>query len=284
MQVQELDADTPADQVVAALTADGAVIVHDLLPPDVVKAINTEVDPYVDAADPDMRHLNPGVQYFHAQTRHVSGLAGKSRTFATEVMIHPLLMSVCDTILGPSCARYQLNLAHLLERLPGAPDQFWHQDELVWNLVPEPKPELQLASVIALVDFTAENGATRVFPGSNHWEAGRYPAGEKPEIAEMPAGSAILYLGSTFHGGGAHTGTEPRRGVHLSYTLGWLRTEENNYLAVPPEIACELPRECQEVLGYAVHDAIERGGGYLGMLDMRDPIVMFEEGWPGSSR
>ena len=283
MQLQTLEADTPADQVVAALEADGAVIVHELLPADVVKAINTEVDPFVDAADPDMRHLNPGVQYFHAQTRHVSGLAGKSRTFATEVMIHPLLMSLCDTILGPSCARYQLNLAHLLERLPGAPDQFWHQDELVWNLVPEPKPELQLASVIALVDFTAENGATRVFPGSNHWESGRYPADEKPGIAEMPAGSAILYLGSTFHGGGAHTGTEPRRGVHLSYTLGWLRTEENNYLAVPPEIAGELPRECQEVLGYAVHDAIERGGGYLGMLDMRDPIVMFEEGWRGST-
>jgi ectoine hydroxylase-related dioxygenase (phytanoyl-CoA dioxygenase family) len=280
MQLQTLDADTPAEQVAAALEADGAVIVHNLLAPDVVKAINSEVDPYVDAADPDMRHLNPGVQIFHAQTRHVSGLAGKSRTFATEVMIHPLLMSLCDQILGPSCARYQLNLAHLLERLPGATDQFWHQDELVWNLVPEPKPELQLASVIALVDFTADNGATRVFPGSNLWESGRYPGGEQPEIAVMPAGSAILYLGSTFHGGGAHTGTEPRRGVHLSYTLGWLRTEENNYLAVPPEVACELPRECQEVLGYAVHDAIERGGGYLGMLDMRDPVVMFEEGWP----
>src|SRR4029077_7803274 len=104
------------------------------------------------------------------------------------------------------------------------------------NLVPEPKPELQVASVIALVDFTAGNGATRVFPGSHKWEAGRYPAaGDEPEIAVMPAGSAILYLGSTFHGGGAHTGGEPRRGVHLSYTLGWLRTEENNYLAVPPE-------------------------------------------------
>ena len=282
MQLQTLDVDTPAEQVAAALEADGAVIVHDLLPTDVVQAINAEVDPYVAAADPDMRHLNPGVQFFHAQTRHVSGLAGKSPTFATEVMIHPLLMSLCDTILGPSCARYQLNLAHLLERLPGATDQFWHQDELVWNLVPEPKPELQLASVIALVEFTADNGATRVFPGSNHWEAGRYPADEQPEIAVMPAGSAILYLGSTFHGGGAHTGTAPRRGVHLSYTLGWLRTEENNYLAVPPEIACELPRECQEVLGYAVHDAIERGGGYLGMLDMRDPVVMFEEGWPNT--
>jgi len=152
----------------------------------------------------------------------------------------------------------------------------------VWNLVPEPKPELQLASVIALVDFTAENGATRVFPGSHRWAPGRSPTNEEAVIAEMPAGSAIVYLGSTFHGGGAHTGTDPRRGVHLSYTLGWLRTEENNYLAVPPEVAARLPRRCQEVLGYAVHDAIERGGGYLGMLDLRDPIALFEEGWPSA--
>jgi len=283
-QLQRVEAEVPAEQVAAALAQDGAVIVHDLVSGDVVDAINEEVQPFVDAADPDMRHLNPGVQLFHAQTRHVSGLAGKSPTFATEVMIHPLLMALCDTFLGPSCARYQLNLAHLLERLPGAAAQFWHRDEIVWNLVPEPKPELQLASVIALVDFTADNGATRVFPGSHRWEPGRYPTNDEAVAAEMPAGSAIVYLGSTFHGGGAHSGTQPRRGVHLSYTLGWLRTEENNYLAVPPEVACRLPRPCQEVLGYAVHDAIERGGGYLGMLDLRDPIELFDEGWPSSTR
>lgn len=281
MALQTFEAGTPASEVADALTRDGAVIVHDLLPPEVLPAINAEVDPYVEAADPDIRHLNPGVQIFHAGTRHVNGLAAKSYTFATEVMVHPLLMGLCDQILLPSCARYQLNLAHLIERLPGAPSQFWHTDELVWNLVPEPKPELQLASVIALVDFTAENGATRVFPGSNHWETGRYPTDDEAVVAEMPAGSAVVYLGSTFHGGGAHTGGEPRRGVHLSYTLGWLRTEENNYLAVPPEAAAKLPRECQEVLGYAVHDAIERGGGYLGMVDMLDPVEMLQDGWTG---
>ena len=280
--LQRMEVDTPAEQVVDALRQDGAVIIHGLLSTDVVTAINAEVQPFVDRADPDMRHLNPGVQFFHAQTRHVSGLAGKSHTFATEVMVHPLLMSVCDTILGPSCARYQLNLAHLLERLPGAGDQFWHRDEIVWNLVPEPKPELQLASVIALVDFTAANGATRVFPGSHRWEPDRYPTDDEAVAAEMPAGSAVVYLGSTFHGGGAHTGSAPRRGVHLSYTLGWLRTEENNYLAVPPEVACLLPRPCQEILGYAVHDAIERGGGYLGMLDLRDPVELLQEGWTGT--
>jgi ectoine hydroxylase-related dioxygenase (phytanoyl-CoA dioxygenase family) len=280
-RLQEFDADVPADSVVAALGEDGAVIVHELLPAAVVSAINDEVQPFVDRADPDMRHLNPGVQLFHAQTRHVSGLAGKSPTFATEVMVHPLLLAVCDAVLGPSCARYQLNLAHLLERLPGAGDQFWHRDEIVWNLVPEPKPELQLASVIALVDFTADNGATRIFPGSHRWDAGRSPSDDDAVAAVMPAGSAVIYLGSTFHGGGAHSGPAPRRGVHLSYTLGWLRTEENNYLAVPPAQARLLPRTCQEVLGYAVHDAIARGGGYLGMLDLRDPVELLGQGWPG---
>jgi ectoine hydroxylase-related dioxygenase (phytanoyl-CoA dioxygenase family) len=283
MMVERIEADAPPQQVVDALLQDGAVVIQDLLPPRVVRAINEEVQPFVDAADPEMRHLNPGVQVFHAQTRHVSGLAGKSRTFATDVMVHPLLMALCEAILGPSCARYQLNLAHLLERLPGAADQFWHQDEIVWNLVPRPHPELQLASVIALVDFTADNGATRVFPGSHRWEPGRYPAGDEAVVAEMPAGSAVVYLGSTFHGGGAHCGSAPRRGVHLSYTLGWLRTEENNYLAVPPEVASALPRQCQEVLGYAVHDAIERGGGYLGMLDLRDPVEMLAEGRDGAA-
>src|ERR1700693_4562633 len=105
-RLQRIEADAPAGQVEDALRQDGAVIVHDLVSPAVVAAINAEVQPFVDAADPDMRHLNPGVQIFHAQTRHVSGLAGKSPTFATEVMIHPLLMAVCDTILGPSGARY----------------------------------------------------------------------------------------------------------------------------------------------------------------------------------
>ena len=119
-QLQRVEAYAPTEQVVGALLQDGAVIVQNLLSRDVVSAINAEVQPFVDLADPDMRHLNPGVQIFHAQTRHVSGLAGKSPTFATEVMIHPLLMNLCDTILGPSCARYQLNLAHLLERIPGA--------------------------------------------------------------------------------------------------------------------------------------------------------------------
>ena len=66
--------------------------------------------------------------------------------------------------------------------------------------------------------------------------------------------------------------------MHQSWLLGWLRTEENHYLATPPEIARTLPRQAQELLGYAAHDALAAGGGYLGALDLRDPVEMLAEG------
>ena len=279
-ELRHMPSSAPVDDVVRRLREDGGVIVDDLIDATTVAAINREVDGYVEGADPAMRHLNPVIQvFFGDRTKHVSGLAGKSRTFATEVMIHPLFLGICDAILGPSCATYQLNLAHLIARGPGAEHQYLHRDELVWNLVPRPHPELQLASLVALVDFDVENGATRVVPGSHRWDHARHPKDDEIADAVMHAGSAVVYLGSTIHGGGANTTADRwRRGVHMSYTLGWLRTEENNYLAVPPAIARTLPRRCQEVLGYAVHDALQLAGGYLGMVSLRDPIELLDEG------
>ncbi|HZR82957.1 MAG TPA: phytanoyl-CoA dioxygenase family protein [Candidatus Binatia bacterium] len=277
-ELRRLPATAPAEDAVRILSEDGGLIVEDLIDARAIAAINADVDPWVSSADPAMRHLNPAIQiFFGDRTKHVGGLAGKSRTFATRVMIHPTFLGICDAILNPSCARYQLNLAHLIVRGPGADNQYLHRDEDVWNLLPRPHPEIQVASIVALVDFDAANGATRVIPGSHRWDRNRYPAPDEIADAEMRAGSAVVYLGSTMHGGGANaTADSWRRGVHISYTLGWLRTEENNYLAVPPELARELPRECQEVLGYAVHDAIEHGGGYLGMVALRDPIELLD--------
>ena len=52
------------------------------------------------------------------------------------------------------------HLGQILERGPGSQDQWLHRDDGVWADVPKPSPELQLASVIALVDFNRDNGAT----------------------------------------------------------------------------------------------------------------------------
>jgi len=281
------DADT--DKVCAALERDGAVIVEHMLPLDVVDRVNDEVECAVALADPFEDMFNPVMQAFHGPfTKQVPGVPGISRTFATDVMCHPTLLGICDRILLPSCARYQLNLGHLLQRGPGSEEQWPHRDEAVWSDVPRPHPELQLASVIAFVDFTADNGATRVVPGSHRWPdrwllpaeqmALTIPEPEQIAFAEMPAGSAVIYSGGTIHAGGANSTDVQRRGAHLSYCLGWLRTEENNVLSTPPALAASLPRQAQELLGYAIHDSIGRGGGYLGMVRMQDPVELLGRG------
>ncbi|MBM3672658.1 MAG: mitomycin antibiotic biosynthesis protein [Actinobacteria bacterium] len=260
-----------------------------MLPLDVVDRVNDEVECAVALADPFEDMFNPVMQAFHGPfTKQVPGVPGISRTFATDVMCHPTLLGICDRILLPSCARYQLNLGHLLQRGPGSEEQWPHRDEAVWSDVPRPHPELQLASVIAFVDFTADNGATRVVPGSHRWPdrwllpaeqmALTIPEPEQIAFAEMPAGSAVIYSGGTIHAGGANSTDVQRRGAHLSYCLGWLRTEENNVLSTPPALAASLPRQAQELLGYAIHDSIGRGGGYLGMVRMQDPVELLGRG------
>ena len=276
------------DAVCVALERDGVAIVEGLLPGDVVDRVNEEVDAAVDAASPDDEMFNPVMTAFHGpSTKQVTGVPGISRTFAVDVMCHPMYLALADRVLLPSCSRYQLNLGHLLQRGPGAEEQWLHRDELVWNDVPRPHPELQLASVVAFVDFTRENGATRIVPGSHRWPDRELPAAEQmsqppdPEqvaYAEMAAGSAVIYLGGTIHAGGSNVTDIPRRGAHLSYCLGWLRTEENNYLSSPPEYAATLPRTAQELLGYAIHDSIGRGSGYLGMVRMQDPVELLARG------
>jgi ectoine hydroxylase-related dioxygenase (phytanoyl-CoA dioxygenase family) len=275
-----LKASEPVAAAISALDENGAVVVEHLLDTPLLERLNRELDPFLAQAVPDRAFLNPALAWFFGKhTRHLTAVASKSACFVEEVLCHPFLMGVCDAILGPACARYQLNLAHVLDRGPAAEAQILHRDELVWVHMPQPHPELQIATMIALVDFSEENGATRVVPGSHLWPKDRIASDDEVVAAAMPAGSAVVYRGSTLHGGGANTSADEwRRGMHLSYVLGWLRTEENHYLGTPPEVARTLPRKAQEILGYAAHDAVADAGGYLGSLDLRDPVELLAEG------
>lgn len=290
-----LDDGRDTDAVLAALEADGAVLIDRFVPTEVTDAINREIDDDVDAAEAGMLAVNPTVQlFFGPRTKHVSALAAASPTFANKVMTHSVYRAVCDAVLLPSCSRWQLNLGHAIVRGPGAEAQWPHRDEDVWPHYPHPlpeggqrpatgaRPEIQVASLVALTPFRPETGATRVVPGSHRWPRDRRPEDHEIAVAELPVGGAVLYYGSTIHFAGANTTTDEwRRGVHVSFTLGWLRTEENNFLAVPPEVVATLSPAAQELLGYAVHDAIAEGGGYLGMVRMRNPRELLDEGTLG---
>ena len=272
---------TAAEDVLAALNDTGAVIIEDFIAPEVVARFNAELDNIM-AADSGRQQgftSEAIAEFFGDNVTHVSGLAGKSEAFVEHLLCHPLYMNLCDHVLGPVCSDYQLNIAHLMQRGPGAEAQILHRDAWVWKRLPPSLGEVQLASIVALSEFTAANGATLVVPGSHRWGEERYPRPEEVVAAEMGPGSAVVYLGNTFHAGGGNvTADAQRRGLHISYAAGWLRTEENQCLATPLDKVRQMPERAQQLLGFGAHDDIEVGGGYLGTVELEPPLALLREG------
>lgn len=275
MDIPRFNARDDRMAITAALQEAGVVIIESLFDQELIQGFLQDLQPYHGEIDSKIAHINELIAaFFGEKTKHLAGLATKSKHFVDGMMCNPLLLGLCDDILLPSCAKYQLNLGHLMNRGPGSVPQMFHRDEDIWIHMPRPHPELELATMIALDDFTADNGATLIVPGSHQWPRERQPQDHEIEQAVMPKGSAVIYLGSVLHAGGANTtSSDWRPGVHLSYCLGWLRTEENNYLTTPPEVAKTLSLQAQDLLAYSIHDAIEDFGGYLGVVDLKDPVT-----------
>ncbi|HIG39479.1 MAG: phytanoyl-CoA dioxygenase family protein [bacterium] len=143
---------------------------------------------------------------------------------------------------------------------PGAREQVLHREEDPFDFFPVPRPNLVISSMWAMSDFKKENGATLLVPGSHKWEADRKATPDEVKVAEMSKGSVMIWLGGTFHAAGANVSDEWRYGIILSYSLGWLRQEENQILDLPPKIANDLPPELKALAGYTMH-------GSLGLFD-----------------
>jgi hypothetical protein len=282
--VPHFRADTSVEDLLGALDEVGVIIVEGMLDGSAIDGIAKDLETDLRAADPEMKHLNPELQFFYTGVRNVTSLTSKSPVFVDSLLLHPLLLGLADEFFRATSSGYLLNVAHLLVREPGADQQFLHRDEDVWvhlqNLLGDlrPHPEVQLSSVTALADFTRASGATAVVPGSHLWTRGRQPEESEIAYAEMPAGSSIIYRGSVIHAGGTNGTDRSRPGLHLSFVVGWLRTEEANVLATPPEVARSLPVRAQQLLGYECHDAIEVAGGYTGMVDLRNPMDLLASG------
>jgi ectoine hydroxylase-related dioxygenase (phytanoyl-CoA dioxygenase family) len=241
------------DEVTDRLLADGYVIVPDALGPAAVAAARDDLRGVL-ARTPTGRNSFEGFS-----TRRVYALFAKTRTFDAAAT-DPLLLGVLDRVLG----HYQLSAPVAIEIGPGEVAQTLHRDEGVYPL-PEPHPPVVVNSIWPLDDFTEENGATRVIPGSHRWEPGRVPAAEDTVVAVMPAGSAMVYLGNLWHSGGANRTDRPRLGVILEYVSAWLRPQENHCLAVPRDVARTLPERLQELLGYNIYPP------FLGYVDGHHP-------------
>ena len=181
--------------------------------------------------------------------------------------MNPLVLGTCAKFLSHATS-YQLHLTQVIAIGPGEPAQPLHRDQWAYDFFTFPKGyEVQCNTLWAMTDFTEENGATRVIPGSNHFDDKLKFELKDSEPAEMTKGSVLFYSGSLYHGGGANQSNATRTGINITYNLSWLRQEENQYLATPIEIARTLPVELLRLMGY------RRGAYALGYVDdLRDPI------------
>ena len=161
-------------------------------------------------------------------------------------------MSVIDEVLLPFCENYRIGSTTGIEILPGESAQVLHRDDSIYPMR-MPGMEWQVGVMWALTDFTVENGATQVVPGSHRWMSERPAQPHEIVQMDMQKGSVLLYLGSTLHGGGENRTNQPRMGLINTYSLGWLRQEVNQYLTIPRDVAMSYPQHIQRLLGYQAH-------------------------------
>ena len=255
--LQTFEADALPEAVVAAITADGVAIVRDLLDGDALSRLDGDLEPHLTTA------IAVGDGGEGHRTRRVGALLSKCPA-TRDLVQHPLVLAITEQVLGPYCARFQINYTGVMYLDPGEVAGRVHRDTGFYPLQ-NPCPPTVLATMWAMTDFTADNGATRLVPGSHQWRDGRAPLPEEFATAQMSAGSVLLYTGSTLHGPGANHSNASRGGLALHYALGWLRQEENQYLVMPPEEAAKLPKRLQELMGY------DLGTVMLGFVDHKHP-------------
>jgi ectoine hydroxylase-related dioxygenase (phytanoyl-CoA dioxygenase family) len=211
-------------------------------------------------------------------TERIYTLVARHRVFQ-DLAEHPRILRLCDRLLQRG---YLLTASQAICIYPGERPQAWHTDDSFYP-IPRPRPAISVSVIFAVDDFTAENGATQIVPGSHllgdeivnsilarldftpraasddgHDAAESSLPGDlagRAIDAAMPAGSAVVFLGTLVHRGGANRSARPRMALSNQYCQPWARQQENYTLAVPPEQvrALAMSPRVRALLGYSIH-------------------------------
>jgi hypothetical protein len=260
--VRTVGSKSSASDIAEVLAEDGCVVIADLATAATMDRIRAEIEPYLDATG------GGNTDFLGEATQRTGALIARSPS-SRSLITHPTIIDTLDLVLGDHASTFQIDLTQLVTIGPGEPAQMIHRDQWSFDRFQFPRGfEAEVATMWAVTDFTEESGATRMVVGSHRWE--NDPDDVDPALscpAVMAKGSVLLYTGSIFHGGGANTTKASRIGMNVGYSLGWLRQEENQYLACPPEIARTLPEGLLRLMGY------QRGSYSIGYVDnMREPL------------
>jgi ectoine hydroxylase-related dioxygenase (phytanoyl-CoA dioxygenase family) len=243
------------------LLAEGYVVLNDAIDANLLARIRTELAPYF-ADAPRGRNDFEGTF-----TQRLYALLTKSPATA-ELVAHPEVLDLVDSVLDAPCL-LSANIA--INVHPGETAQLLHADDAYCGLA-RPRAPHGVSTVWAIDEFTVENGATEVLPGSHRF-GNETVAADDPRIrpVEMAAGSVVVFLGTTLHRGGANRSDGVRLGISPQYCQPWMRQIENMALAVPPGVVATMPPRVQELLGYSILPP------FIGYVDGRHPRHLFEQ-------
>ena len=242
------------DQLTADLERDGYAVVPSVLDSAEIEAVRDALEPHFGLG---FHGRNP---FEGHETQRVYCLVAKSRAF-DRLILDPLMLDISERVLG---ANFLLTATLAIKLEPGESAQDFHYDDIFYRL-PRPRDPYSVSTLWAIDDFTADNGATLIHPGSHRWGEDR-PRELPPVVtATMPAGSVLVYYGTLVHAGGANTSTGDRLGISIQYATAWARQQENFMMALGVDGARELPPRLQELIGYSIHPP------FMGMIDGRHP-------------
>lgn len=245
--------DVDVDALLTELAHDGCATREGILDHDEIARLRAVLDPLLDDT-PTGRNPFEGFR-----TRRLYSPLAKTRALDS-LVLSPWIEQLADRLIGP----HTLSSVLAIQIGPGEVAQPIHYDAAAYPL-PRAHDEVVFNIMWALDDFTLDNGATVIHPGSNHWPDTAPPVDATAVQAVMPAGSILVWTGRTFHGGGANRTARERLGLITEYVAGWLRPHENIQAAIPTELAREMPPRLQELIGYHLYPE------FLGFVDGRHP-------------
>ena len=244
--LQTLGPDAKANEIAEAVRRDGACIVRDVLSADELDRVDADLLPWIDRSE-------PGADDFTGRLTKRTGALVARCPGVRPVVTHPLILEAANAFLGTFCERIQLHLAQSIDIMPGQEAQPLHRDRLAWGGYIPKAIEPQFNTIWALTEFTEVSGATHIVSGSQDWSLDRNTQSREESVqATMSRGSVLCYSGTVIHGGGANRSDASRIGLNITYCLGWLRQEENQYLSCPPHIAKDLEPALTDLLGYTM--------------------------------
>lgn len=252
------DRNTPViNQDYETLMREGYVLLENLLDMQQLEVIKSEGLPL-------LKHS--GRNPFEGQkTQRVYDVLSKTRVIDT-LATHPRILGLLDKIFRPN---YLLSQSQMINILPGEAAQMLHHDDAFYR-IPRPRPAMGAATIWAIDDFTQDNGATVVVPGSHLWSDTQIPSRESAIQAIMPAGSVLFFLGTTWHGGGENRSTKPRFAVTHQYCEAYLRQQENYLLELSKDTVRTLSPELQSLVGYSIYPP------FMGMVNGQHPLRLIE--------